>query len=122
LTGSGSPALAGDAPRSPAALFAALGDATRLQFVVRLSHDGPLSISALTADASMSRQAVTKHLQVLEEAGLAASRREGRERIYELRPARLAAVHRNLDRIDRHWDVTKARLRAHVERDDGPEQ
>ena len=115
MTGSGSPALADAGSNDPAALFAALGDSTRLQLVSRLSHDGPLSITALTVDASMSRQAVTKHLQVLETTGLAVSRREGRERIFALRPERLAAVHRYLDRIDRHWDEAIARLRAHVE-------
>lgn len=98
-----------------APLFAALSDSTRLQLVTRLSREGPQSISALAEDATISRQAVTKHLRVLEEAGLAASRREGRKRIFELRPGRLAAVHRYLDRISSQWDEALDRLRSQVE-------
>lgn len=104
----------------PALLFAALGDATRLQLVARLSRDGPQSISKLSEDAKVSRQAVTKHLLVLEEAGLATSRREGRERIFDLRSGRLAAAHRYLDQIGRQWDEAITRLQAHVEKDKGP--
>lgn len=111
---SASPArgLEGAAP-----LFSALGDPTRLRLVARLSSDGPQSISTLAEDATISRQAVTKHLRMLEATGLASSRREGRERIFELRPARLAAAHRYLDQISRQWDQALDRLRAHVERE-----
>lgn len=98
-----------------APLFAALGDSTRLRLVRRLSSEGPQSISALAEDAPISRQAVTKHLEVLEETGLAESRRQGRKRIFELRPERLVTAHRYLDRIGRQWDRAVARLRAHVE-------
>ena len=100
-----------------APLFAALSDSTRLQLVERLSRQGPQSISALTEDVSVSRQAVTKHLKALEQAGLAASRREGRERIFELRPERLASVHRYLDQIARQWDDALERLQAYVEKE-----
>lgn len=100
-------------------LFAALSDPTRLQLVERLSRDGPQSISSLAENATVSRQAVTKHLLALEETGLATSRREGRKRIFELRPERLAAAHRYLDRIARQWDEALDRLRAYVE--DEPE-
>ena len=99
-----------------APLFAALGDSTRLELVARLSREGPQSISALADNTTISRQAVTKHLQVLEEAGLAASRREGRERIFELRPQRLAAAHHYLDQIGRQWDAALVRLQAHLEK------
>lgn len=87
-----------------APLFAALGDATRLELVARLARRGPQSISALAEGATVSRQAVTKHLEALEVAGLAESRRVGRERIFELRPERLARVNRYLDQIARQWD------------------
>jgi len=97
-----------------APLFSALGDPTRLDLVARLSGHGPQSISALAEDATISRQAVTKHLRVLETVGLAASRRRGRERIFALRPEGLAAVHRYLDEISRQWDEAIGRLRAHV--------
>jgi DNA-binding transcriptional ArsR family regulator len=110
-----SPFIAARSPGRAAPLFAALGDATRLELVARLSREGPQSISALADDVTISRQAVTKHLEVLEEAGLAASRREGRERIFELRPRRLAVAHRYLDQISRQWDAALGRLQAHLE-------
>jgi DNA-binding transcriptional ArsR family regulator len=97
-----------------APLFAALGDSTRLELIARLSHDGPQSISDLAEDSTISRQAVTKHLEILEEAGLARSRREGRERIFELRPQRLAVAHRYLDQISRQWDAALDRLQEHL--------
>jgi DNA-binding transcriptional ArsR family regulator len=97
-----------------APLFAALGDSTRLELIARLSREGPQSISDLAEDATISRQAVTKHLEVLEEAGLATSHREGRERIFALRPQRLTAAHRYLDQIGRQWDAALDRLQAHL--------
>lgn len=109
------PATPARALQRSAPLFAALGASARLRLVARLSREGPQSISALAEDATISRQAVTKHLQVLEAAGLASSRREGRERIFELRPERLNTAHRYLDRISRQWDDALARLQAHVE-------
>lgn len=114
-----SPAAAVRRFERAAPLFAALSDSTRLQLVAQLSREGPQSISALAEDATISRQAVTKHLRVLEEAGLAASRREGRERIFELRPQRLAAVHRYLDQIARQWDEAVDRLKVYVEEETG---
>ena len=110
------PSTAAD-PRSEQAapLFAALSDPTRLRLVERLSQEGPLPISALAQDLPISRQAVTKHLVALEDVDLATSRREGRERIFELRPERLSIVHRYLDQISRQWDRALDRLRAHVE-------
>lgn len=98
-----------------APLFAALGDPTRLELLGRLSRGGPQSITALAEGAAVSRQAVTKHLDALEEIGLAASRRRGRERIFELREERLAEAHRYLDQIALQWDRALDRLRAHVE-------
>lgn len=112
-------AVTGDLEQA-APLFAALSDATRLRLVVRLSRQGPQSISTLTEGTAVSRQAVTKHLHALEHAGLAESRRSGRERIYELRPQRLAAVHRYLDQIARQWDDALARLQARVEEEIAP--
>lgn len=114
-----SPFIAPHGPGRAAPLFAALGDSTRLELVARLSRDGPQSISVLTDNVAISRQAVTKHLEVLEEAGLAASRREGRERIFELRPQRLAAAHRYLDQIGRQWDAALTRLNAHLAKGKG---
>jgi len=101
-----------------AVLFAALGDETRLALVNRLSTGGPGSISVLSESCgNISRQAVTKHLQVLASAGLVDSRREGREHVWALNPDKLEEARRALSRIGRQWDDAFARLKAHVERD-----
>lgn len=102
--------LAGAAP-----VFAALGDETRLRIVGRLCAGGPASIARLTDGTDVSRQAITKHLHALEEAGLVRSSREGRERRWELRTARLEEARRHLDAISRQWDSAVDRLRAMVE-------
>jgi DNA-binding transcriptional ArsR family regulator len=101
----------------PAAVFAALGDETRLGIVTRLCTDGPLSIVHLSAGASVTRQAVTKHLHVLAAADLVRSRRRGRQRqrVWELKPRRLQEACRYLEGISRQWDSALDRLRAFVE-------
>ncbi len=98
-----------------APLFAALGDGNRLHIVGRLCTSGPQSIASLTEGTEITRQAITKHLQALEDAGLVRSERAGRERIWELQTKRLAEVQRQLDRISREWDAALERLRAFVE-------
>ena len=100
-----------------ASVFHALGDKTRLKIVSRLSEGGPLSITRLTDGARVTRQAVTKHLHALASAGLVASQRAGRERIWQLQPRRLEEVRRHLAAISRHWDDAIDRLRAFVETD-----
>ena len=112
-------------PRSSAAakladaapVFAALGDPARLQIVSRLCQGGPLSIVRLTDGSRISRQAITKHLNALSEAGLVKSERSGRERVWQLQPRRLAEVRRYLDSISAQWDDALSRLRALVEED-----
>jgi DNA-binding transcriptional ArsR family regulator len=104
------PTLAGSAP-----IFAALGDDTRLRLVSRLSAGEPLSITALASGAAVTRQAITKHLLVLEEAGLIHGVRQGRERLWELQPKRLVAARRALDVIERQWDSALGRLKDFVE-------
>ena len=101
--------------QAAAPLFAALGDETRLQLVARLVSGGPQSISRLADGTVVTRQAVTKHLRTLEDAGLARSRRRGRERVWELRPAGLTQAQRYLDQISRQWDTAIERLRTMVE-------
>ncbi len=101
-----------------APVFAALGDPARLQIVSRLCEDGPLSIVRLTDGSRISRQAITKHLNALSDAGLVKSERSGRERVWQLRPKRLAEARRYLDRISVQWDQALDRLRAFVEQDD----
>jgi DNA-binding transcriptional ArsR family regulator len=103
-------ALRGSAP-----IFAALGDETRLALVARLSGAGPQSIARLTEVTSVTRQAVTKHLHVLEQAGLVRGSREGRESIWELETRRMDQAKRTLDAISRRWDSALERLRAFVE-------
>ena len=101
--------------RDAAPLFAALGDETRLRLIVRLSAGGPGSIARLSRNARVSRQAITKHLEVLSAAGLVRGSRRGRERIWELEPGRLADAHAYLDRIARQWDDALSRLKRFVE-------
>ncbi len=103
--------------RDAAPLFAALGDPTRLSLVARLSSGGPESIARLSERADVSRQAVTKHLHVLSDAGLVRGFRRGRQHIWELQPRRLVDAHDYLDRIDAQWDAALARLKAFVEDD-----
>lgn len=99
-----------------ASVFAALGDETRLAIVARLATDGPLSIRRLTDDAFMTRQAVTKHLGVLADAGVVRDERRGRERIWALETERLAEARARIDAISAQWDDAIGRLRAFVER------
>jgi DNA-binding transcriptional ArsR family regulator len=101
-----------------APVFAALGDATRLSLVARLCVEGPLSIVRLSDGAGVTRQAVTKHLDALAEAGLVRDSRRGRERIWELEPRRLERARLCLGQISDQWDATIGRLKAFVEDDD----
>jgi DNA-binding transcriptional ArsR family regulator len=103
-------ALSASAP-----VFAALGDATRLRLVVALCAGGALSIAQLTAGTTITRQAVTKHLQVLADAGLVQDLRQGRERLWELTPARLDEARQALDTISAQWGAALKRLQRFVE-------
>ena len=102
-------------PKSSALLFAALGEETRLRIVSRLC-DGPMSISKLTTGSRITRQAITKHLRVLEEAHLVHSTRRGRERILQLDRRRLEDARGYLDMISKQWDSALNRLRDFVEK------
>ena len=99
----------------PAVVFAALGDPTRLSLIGKLSGDGRLSISRLAEGSALTRQAVTKHLRVLESAGVVGSERSGRESLYSLKPAPIAEMCSYLNGISRQWDDALARLKAFVE-------
>jgi DNA-binding transcriptional ArsR family regulator len=109
------PGVAGARLPASAPLFAALGDETRLRLVRRLCTAGPLSIARLTDGADVTRQAVTKHLHVLADAGLVRRRRRGRQSRWELDPRQLETARRYLDAISRRWDETLGRLKAAVE-------
>ena len=93
-----------------APLFAALGDETRLRLVSRLCNEGPLSIVRLSEGTDVTRQAVTKHLRALADAGLVHDTRQGRERIWELRPKRIEKARQHLDQLSVQWDAALARL------------
>ena len=108
---------ASTALKHSAPVFAALGDDTRLRLVSRLCTGGPASISALSAGAGVTRQAVTKHLHVLAQAGLVQGTRRGRERIWELQPGRIEDARHYLDVIARQWDEALAKLKRFVEAD-----
>jgi DNA-binding transcriptional ArsR family regulator len=99
---------------SSAPIFAALGDETRLRLIARLS-DGPKSITRLTAGSKVTRQAITKHLHVMKEAGLVRSARSGRESIWQLDQRRIEEARRYLDVISKQWDEALGRLRKFVE-------
>jgi DNA-binding transcriptional ArsR family regulator len=96
-------------------VFAALGDATRLGLVRRLSVDGPLSITHLSEGTGVTRQAITRHLYTLGDAGLVRASRRGREQIFELDLKRLEKAKLYLDQISAQWDDAAARLKAFVE-------
>ena len=100
---------------SAAVLFAALGDPTRIALVDRLSSGGPASISTLAEDFSMTRQGVTKHLEVLAAARIIDGTRQGRERVWTLNPGKLVEAQRSLELIARAWDDALNRLKMHVE-------
>jgi DNA-binding transcriptional ArsR family regulator len=99
-----------------APLFAALGDETRLALVDRLGAQGPQSITRLTTGSAVTRQAITKHLHVLADAGLVHDMRRGRERIWELDTGRLDEARRCLDQISQQWDDALDRLKMFVEK------
>lgn len=98
-----------------APVFAALGDPTRLRLVGLLCAGGALSTAQLTAATDLTRQAVTKHLQVLAGAGLVHDRKAGRERLWRFEARRLAEAQRALEAIAGQWDDALLRLQRYVE-------
>ena len=94
-------AQAGDA----VPVFAALADRTRLGLLRRLSVDGPLSITRLSAGSGVTRQAITRHLEALGAAGLVRNVRRGRERVFDLDLKRLEIAKRYLEHIAAGWDA-----------------
>lgn len=108
------PSVAAREP-DPAPVFAALGDRTRLSLLLRLSDGQARSIAALSTDGRMTRQAVTKHLHVLRDAGLVSNVRIGRETRFAYRPEPVAEARSYLDRVSAQWDDALGRLKAFVE-------
>jgi DNA-binding transcriptional ArsR family regulator len=103
------------APKASAHVFAALGDETRLRLVSRLCDQGPMSITRLTAGSKITRQAITKHLRVMEQARLVRCTRQGRESLWRLDLQRMQEARLYLDQISQQWDAALGRLRQFVE-------
>jgi DNA-binding transcriptional ArsR family regulator len=101
--------------RHYAPIFAALGDETRLSLVSKLSGGEPYSISRLTEGTDLTRQAVTKHLNVLKDAHIVRSVKSGRESLYELDPEPIRELRDYMDFVSARWDEALARLKKMVE-------
>jgi DNA-binding transcriptional ArsR family regulator len=98
-----------------AAVFFALGDKTRLQLIAVLCAGGVFSIAQLTASTDVTRQAVTRHLQMLADAGLVKDLKIGRERLWQFEPAAMEEARLSLETIGRQWDTALGRLKASIE-------
>jgi DNA-binding transcriptional ArsR family regulator len=98
-----------------APIFAALGDDTRLSLVARLCNGQPYSISQLTRGSKLTRQAITKHLRVLERAGIVRGVRAGRENRFKFDPHPLVGIKEYLDFVSAQWDQALYRLKSFVE-------
>ena len=98
-----------------ASVFAALGDQTRLSLVAKLCGRQPYSISQLTQGSKLTRQAITKHLRVLESAGIVHSVRRGRESRFEFDPQPIEGIKQYLDFVSEQWDQALSRLKPFVE-------
>ena len=101
-------------------IFAALGDETRLALIARLSNGRPASISELTdaqrtGGSKLTRQAITKHLRVLERARIVHGVRAGRESLFELDPKPMEELRQYLDMVSEQWDQALGRLKSFVE-------
>jgi DNA-binding transcriptional ArsR family regulator len=102
-------------PQAHAPLFAALGDPTRLSLVVKLSSGEPCSISQLTRGSRLTRQAITKHLRVLQSAGIVGSVHCGRENRFRFNPQPIEGIKEYLDSVSAQWDQALCRLKSFVE-------
>ena len=103
--------------RTHVPVFAALGDETRLTLLARLCERAPCSISELAEGSPMTRQAITKHLRVLEGAGIVRSEVAGRQCLFELKPKPLHEAKDYLDLVSQQWDQALARLKDFVEKE-----
>jgi DNA-binding transcriptional ArsR family regulator len=101
--------------KARASVFAALGDETRLSVLVKLTSGQPQSISRLTVGTKLTRQAVTKHLRVLEDAGVVRCVRIGRESRFELETKPIDEVREYLEHVSQQWEDALARLKSFVE-------
>ncbi len=102
--------------REHACVFAALGDETRLWLLAKLCSGQPHSIAQLTHGSKVTRQAITKHLRVLERARIVHSTRTGRESLFAFQPEPVEEAKKYLDLVSEQWDQALDRLRRFVER------
>jgi DNA-binding transcriptional ArsR family regulator len=102
--------------KAQAHVFSALGDETRLSLVTRLASGQPHSIARLTEGSKLTRQAITKHLRVLQEVGIVRGIRRGRESLFELDPQPIREIRDYLTLVSEEWDQALARLKAFVEK------
>ena len=98
-----------------APVFAALGDETRLALVAKLSGGQPCSISHLTKGSKLTRQAITKHLRVLESVGVVHSVHAGRESLFEFVRTPIEEMREYLDFVSEQWDQALVRLKSFIE-------
>jgi DNA-binding transcriptional ArsR family regulator len=103
--------------RAKAAVFAALGDETRLTLLARLCDGQRYSIAELTEGTKLTRQAVTKHLRVLERVRIVHGMREGRESLFQFDPQPVIEMKDYLEQVSKQWDGALARLKSFVESD-----
>lgn len=96
------------------AVFSALADPTRRQVILALSEQGPSTATGLAANLPVTRQAVTKHLSALANAGLVTSSRRGREKLYQISPRPLTDAVSWMADLGARWDERLAALRDHV--------
>ena len=101
--------------KAHAPVFAALGDETRLALVAKLSGGQPCSISQLTKGTRLTRQAITKHLRVLESVGIVHSVHAGRESLFEFDPTPIDEMKKYLDFVSEQWDHALTRLKSFIE-------
>ena len=98
-----------------AVIFSALGDETRLSLLAKLYNGKPYSISQLTQGSTLTRQAITKHLDVLKNAGIVRSNRAGRESLFVFEPKSFKKIKKYIDLVSEQWDLTLTRLKIFVE-------
>jgi DNA-binding transcriptional ArsR family regulator len=106
--------LARQSPKA-AMVFAALGDPTRLALVVRLCDGSRCSIAQLSDGQPLTRQAISKHLRVLEDSHVVRSERAGRENLYVLDPRPIENLRSYIELVSRQWDTALSRLKSFVE-------
>lgn len=104
-----------ESEQSRAAVFAALGDDTRLSILAKLSGGERFSIAELTEGTTLTRQAVTKHLHVLERVHIVQATKTGRENLFALNPQPIQEMTEYLEAVSKRWTGALNRLKAFVE-------